>query len=177
MSRQTLLDEANDRGLPRRPEETFGFRLWQVMHAWQRRLEAALAPLDLTHMQFVILATTSWLSRCGETPSQTRIAGFAKVDRMMVSKILRLLEGKGYVVRGRHPDDPRANRVDLTRSGRVAVEQAIPLMWSAQEAFFGRLSEAGRGSLAAQLDALMALERGVPDVLQDGVLKHDAREH
>ena len=49
------------------------------------------------------------------------IAGFAKVDRMMVSKILRLLEAKGYVARTTHPDDPRANRVDLTRSGRAAV--------------------------------------------------------
>ena len=96
---------------------------------------------------------------------------------MMVSKILRLLEAKGYVVRTRHPDDPRANRVDLTRSGRAAIEQAIPLMWSAQEAFFGRLSEEGRRSLAEQLDALMAFERGVPDVLQDGALKHGAREH
>jgi DNA-binding MarR family transcriptional regulator len=177
MSRQIQLDDTEDRGPPRRPEETFGFRLWQVMHAWQRRLEAALAPLDLTHMQFVILATTSWLSRNGETPSQTRIAGFAKVDRMMVSKILRLLEAKGYVARTPHPADPRANRVDLTRSGRAAVEQAIPLMWSAQEAFFGRLSDAGRRSLGEQLDALMAFERGVPDVLQDDALRHGAREN
>ena len=50
-------------------------------------------------------------------------------------------------------------------------------MWSAQEAFFGRLSETGRRSLAEQLDALMAFERGVPDVLQDGALQHDVREN
>jgi DNA-binding MarR family transcriptional regulator len=156
--RQTQLADAKCPGLPVRPEETFGFRLWHVMHAWQRRLESALAPLDLTHMQFVVLATTSWLSRCGETPSQTRIAGFTKMDRMMVSKILRLLEGKGYIARTPHPDDPRANRVDLTRAGRAALDKAAPLALATQEAFFGRLGPEGRDALSTQLDALMALE-------------------
>ena len=97
-----------------RPSETFGYRLWHVSHAWQRRLEQALAPLDLTHLQFVVLAKTAWISREGEVPSQTRVAAEASMDRMMVSKVLRLLEAKGYVARAAHPDDPRANRVDLT---------------------------------------------------------------
>jgi MarR family transcriptional regulator, organic hydroperoxide resistance regulator len=141
-----------------RPAESFGFRLWHVTHAWQRRLETALAPLDLTHLQFVMLAATNWLSRQGETPSQTRIAGFTGIDRMMVSKILRLLEGKGYLIRDRHPDDPRANRVDLSPAGQAALAEAIPVTRATQEAFFGRLSPEGREALAAQLDALLALE-------------------
>lgn len=147
-----------------RPEETFGFRLWHVLHAWQRRLEGALAPLDLTHMQFVVLANTAWLARCGEVPTQTRIASYAKLDRMMASKILRLLEDKGYVERTPHPVDPRANRVDVTRLGRAALDDAIPIALATQEAFFGRLPAEGRACLAAQLDALLALEgcRPVP---------------
>jgi DNA-binding MarR family transcriptional regulator len=149
-----------------RPQETFGFRLWHVMHAWQRRLEAALAPLDLTHLQFVVLANTAWLLRQGETPSQTRLAAFAKIDRMMVSKILRLLEEKGYVVRREHPDDPRANRVDLTRSGRAALDRAVPIALETQTAFFGRLSPEGREALAQQLDTLLALEGCGPDAPQ-----------
>lgn len=140
------------------PEQTFGFRLWQILHAWQRRLEATLAPLDLTHIQFILLAATSWLSRNGGMPSQTRIAGFTKMDRMMVSKVLRLLEEKGYVARTPHPDDPRANRVDLTRAGRAALDKAFPLALVAQETFFGRLGPEGRDALSTQLDALMALE-------------------
>jgi MarR family transcriptional regulator, organic hydroperoxide resistance regulator len=141
-----------------RPSESFGFRLWHVTHAWQRRLETALAPLDLTHLQFVMLAATNWLSRQGETPSQTRIACFTGIDRMMVSKILRLLEGKGYLVRGTHPDDPRANRVALSPEGRAALAKAIPVARATQEAFFGRLPPEGREALATQLDSLLALE-------------------
>jgi DNA-binding MarR family transcriptional regulator len=143
---------------PCRPGETFGFRLWRIVHAWQRRLEGALAPLDLTHLQFVTLATIGWLSSQGDTPTQSRIAGFAKLDRMMLSKILRLLETKGYVVRRRHPKDRRAIRVELSPAGRAALEHAIPLALAAQEAFFGRLGAAGAADLSVQLDRLMALE-------------------
>ena len=141
-----------------RPAESFGFRLWHVTHAWQRRLEAALAPLDLTHLQFVMLAATNWLSSQGETPSQARIACFTGIDRMMVSKILRLLQGKGYLVRSTHPDDPRANRVELSEAGLAVLGRAIPVMRATQEAFFGRLPAEGRRALAEQLDALLAME-------------------
>ena len=141
-----------------RPEESFGFRLWHVLHAWQRRASAALAPLDLTHMQFVVLSITFWLAHLGETPSQSRIASFGQIDRMTLSNILRLLEDKGYVERRPHPDDPRANRVDLTQPGRAALLDAKRLMLATQEAFFGRLTADGQAALAGQLDALLRLE-------------------
>lgn len=141
-----------------RPQETFGFRLWHVLHAWQRRVEAALTPLALTHMQFVVLAITGWLAQEGETPSQSRIAGFGKIDRMTLSNILRLLEEKGYVARAPHPDDPRANRVDLTRTGRSALRRAKRLVAETQDRFFGRLAAGGRAALAEQLDLLLELE-------------------
>jgi DNA-binding MarR family transcriptional regulator len=140
------------------PASTFGYRLWHVHHAWQRRLEAALGKVDLTHMQFVVLAWTMRLITAGSVPSQTGIADAAGVDRMMVSKILRLLEGKGYVQRCCHPDDPRANRVDLTRSGHAALARALPILRATQEEFFGRLGAAGKKDLSVQLDRLLAFE-------------------
>lgn len=138
-----------------RPTETFGYRLWHVTHAWQRRLEAALAPLDLTHAQFVVLAKTAWIAHRGCVPTQARIAADAALDPMMVSKVVRLLETKGFLTRDRHPDDPRANRVDLSDSGRETLAAAVPLMRTTQESFFGRLTPEGRESLAAQLDILL----------------------
>jgi DNA-binding MarR family transcriptional regulator len=143
---------------PCRPSDTFGFRLWQIVHAWQRRLEDALAALDLTHMQFVALATVGWLSSQGETPNQNRIAAFAKLDRMMLSKILRLLETKGYVARNPHPTDRRAIEVELSSTGWTVLHQAIPLALKTQAAFFGRLGRDGTLALSTQLDRLMAFE-------------------
>ena len=145
-----------------RPEESFGFRLWHVLHAWQRRVEAVLAPFDLTHMQFVVLAITFWLAHLGEVPSQSRIASFGRIDRMTLSNVLRLLEDKGYVARSPHPDDPRANRVDLTRAGRATILAAKRIVDETQAAFFGRLTENGQAALAEQLDALLRLENCCP---------------
>ncbi len=141
-----------------RPQDSFGFRLWHVLHAWQRRVERVLAPVDLTHMQYVVLAITSWLAHQGETPSQSRIAGFGSIDRMTLSNILRLLEDKGYVERKPHPHDPRANRVDLTSAGRAAMVEARRIVHEAQHAFFGRLGPEGQAALAEQLDALLRWE-------------------
>ncbi len=154
-----------------RPEESFGFRLWHVLHAWQRRVDQALAPLDLTHMQFVVLAITHWLEDFGETPSQSRIASFGQIDRMTLSNILRLLEDKGYVLRRPHPEDPRANWVALTASGGTTVMEAKRRAAEIQDAFFGRLGQDGQAALACQLDALLRLERCAPGLADKPVTR------
>ena len=133
------------------PVRSFGFRLWHVQHAFMRRLEAALLPLGLTHMQFVVLRVADHLAQAGEQPTQARLAVGTATDRMMVSKVLRLLEGKGLVVRPVHPADARAHHVVLTEAGRRLVAQATPLALQAQSEYFGRL---GRGRLE-QVDAIL----------------------
>ena len=38
------------------PEHSPGFLLWQVSSLWRRKIETALYPLGITHVQFVLLA-------------------------------------------------------------------------------------------------------------------------
>ena len=140
------------------PLRTFGFRLWHVKHAWTRRMEAALAPLGLTHMQFVLLRATSYITDLGERPSQSHLASALATDRMTVSKVLRTLEAKGLISRRTHPDDPRAHLVELTEAGEDSVSQAVPLVLKAQDAFFGQLGPARMEQLGALLDALLAID-------------------
>lgn len=140
------------------PVRSFGFRLWHVQHAWARRLEAALAPLDLTHMQYVVLRAADYLARLGERPAQARLAECLATDRMMISKVLRLLENKGLVVRAVHPDDTRANHVVLTEAGRRTLGQALDLAMAAQDEFFGRLGTKHQAALGALLDELLSLD-------------------
>ncbi len=143
------------------PVSSFGFRLWHVQHAFMRRLEAALLPLGLTHMQFVVLRVADHLAQAGEQPTQARLAVGTATDRMMVSKVLRLLEGKGLVVRSVHPADARAHHVVLTAAGRRLVAQAIPLALQAQAEYFGSLSRGRLEQLDAVLDELLRLD-GIP---------------
>ena len=85
--------------MPLSPEDSPGFLLWHVTLRWQRAMVAALAPLDLTHVQFVLLATTWWLNERGEDPNQLTLARQAGTDVKMTSEVLRRLEAKGLIVR------------------------------------------------------------------------------
>ena len=140
------------------PRRSFGFRIWHLKHAWARHVEAALTPERLTHMQFVLLRTVQTLANAGHRPTQTRLSDVLATDRMTVSKVLRLLEQKGLLTRPVHPDDPRAHHVQLTSAGLAALDRAVPLVLSAQEAFFGRLGAQRLKEFGTMLDDLLSFE-------------------
>lgn len=140
------------------PARSFGFRLWHIQHAWTRRLEAALAPHGLTHLQFVLLRAVDWLVRTGERPTQARLAQKVVTDPMTVSKVLRLLERKGLIDRPVHPDDPRARHLLPTQAGVAALARALPAAIEAQRAYFGALGPEGEEQLSLLLDRLLVLD-------------------
>jgi len=141
---------------------SLGFLLWHTTLRWQRQVVAALRPLELTHVQFVLLAVLWWFVTVrGERPSQRALAEQAGTDRMMTSQVVRALEGKGLVVRRRHPDDSRALQLDLTPGGAQLAVKAITVVEAADHDFFAAARDADR--LRRELLALAALEgRPVP---------------
>ena len=99
------------------PDDSPGFLLWHVTLRWQRDMAAALAPLGLTHVQFVLLATTWWLNSDGQSPNQLGVARQAGTDVKMTSEVLRKLEAKGLIRREVDPADTRARRLLATEQG------------------------------------------------------------
>jgi len=137
----------------RQPADSPGLLLWRATLRWQRLIVAALKPLGLTHVQFVLLASTWWLtSVAGETPSQRRLAEHAGTDPMMTSQVLRALEAKGLITRGAHPDDSRARRIGVTRSGAGLAKRAVAVVEAADAEFFATVRDQ-----AALLDVLRRL--------------------
>jgi DNA-binding MarR family transcriptional regulator len=124
------------------PEDSSGYLLWQVVHLWQRQVGVALAKLDLTHLQFVLLAGIGWLTRSHDLLTQVRLAEFCKIDVMQVSQVARKLEIKKLVQRSEHPTDTRAKVLVLTAHGEAILEQAIPLIEHLDNAFFSRCDQA-----------------------------------
>lgn len=119
------------------PDESPGFLLWRVTLRWQRAMVAALRPVGLTHVQFVLLASAWWLTRiAGEKPSQRRLAEHAATDPMMTSQVLRVLETRGLVTRAADPDDSRALRVAVTERGAQLAQEAVRVVESADDQFF-----------------------------------------
>lgn len=43
-----------------KPEDSPGFLLWQTTMIWQRQIKRSLEPYDISHAQFVIMATLMW---------------------------------------------------------------------------------------------------------------------
>jgi DNA-binding MarR family transcriptional regulator len=121
------------------PGDSPGFLLWHATLRWQRAIAAALAPLGLTHVQFVLLASTWWLNRGGEDPSQIELAGYAGTDVKMTSQVLRSLERKGLIAREVDRDDARARRLRVTPAGARLAPRAIAEVEAVDAQFFAEV--------------------------------------
>jgi DNA-binding MarR family transcriptional regulator len=122
------------------PSESPGFLLWHATLRWQRGVAAALAPLGLTHVQFVLLACTWWLNEHGEQPTQVGLAAQAGTDVKMTSQVVRSLEQKGLVARTVDPDDTRARRLRVTRRGARLAPRAIDVVEQVDAEYFSDVS-------------------------------------
>ena len=117
-------------------EDSPGFLLWQVTTLWQRRIKKALEPYNLSHAQFVIMAVLLWFEEQGLERTQVAIASQSKLDKMTVSKSIKILISDGYIHRIEHLVDTRAKWVTLTDPGKTLLHQLIPIIESIDETFF-----------------------------------------
>jgi DNA-binding MarR family transcriptional regulator len=122
--------------MPTDPDDSPGFLLWHVTLRWQRDIAAALTPLGLTHVQFVLLACTWWLNHHDEDPNQLRVARQAGTDVKMTSQVLRTLEAKGLLTRTVDEADTRAKRLRVTDRGAALAERALTAVEEVDTAFF-----------------------------------------
>ncbi|MHB1687146.1 MAG: MarR family winged helix-turn-helix transcriptional regulator [Ignavibacteriaceae bacterium] len=123
------------------PEESSGFLLWQVTNLWQREIKKALEKYDLTHSQFVLLASILWFSQQKESVTQILLSSHTKIDPMTTSTVLRTLQRKGLLQRQEHSTDTRAKTVELTDSGQKIAKQAVKTVEKFDKEFFQPLGD------------------------------------
>ncbi|WP_437957061.1 MarR family winged helix-turn-helix transcriptional regulator [Sorangium sp. So ce119] len=121
------------------PKESAGFLLWQLSNAWHRRIRKELEAVDLTHVQFVLLAGIAWLNRTQSDVTQVDLARHTKIDVMTTSQVLRVLESRGLVLRKPHKHDARAKCMVLASESEALLKRAIKLVENADESFFAPL--------------------------------------
>jgi DNA-binding MarR family transcriptional regulator len=119
-------------------EDSPGLLLWQVNNQWQSAQRAALKPFDLTQMQWVLLASLTWLNASGPV-TQKQLSEHTASHPMMTSKVLRELERRGFVERAPHPEDGRARALAPTESGRALANKAVVAIEACDEQFFSVL--------------------------------------
>jgi DNA-binding MarR family transcriptional regulator len=120
------------------PDDSPGFLLWRASLEWRRSIERALAPLELTQPQFVVLAAIGWLTREGQPVRQADISRHTGIDANTMSQILRGLEKRKLASRRQHPRD-RGKFPRLTLSGQALVGRAVVVVEDVDHRFFGVL--------------------------------------
>lgn len=122
------------------PEESLGYLLWKVSLAWRSCLEGILQKYNLTHPQFVVLATTGWLTRQGQFTTQIEISRAVGLDPNTTSQILRGLEKKLLIKRKRFENE-RSKNPHLTQKGIELLAQAMPAVEEEDDKFFLKLTK------------------------------------
>lgn len=120
-------------------DDSSGFLLWQVTNLWQREIRKILEPLDLTHSQFVLLASIQWLTIQKTEITQILLSHHTKIDPMTTSQVLRTLLSKGLIERREHKTDTRAKVISITAKGSSIASEAVKAVEQFDKKFFSIL--------------------------------------
>jgi MarR family transcriptional regulator, organic hydroperoxide resistance regulator len=137
---------------------SMGYLVWHLSLRWQAQLSDELEPLGITPAQYAVLAHLHALSASGTKPNQRQLADVSSLEPMYVSKLARSLEAARLVSRTRHPTDPRAIQLSLTRRGVEVVTQARRIAARLDQqrlATFGGPSSEQAAQLNASLQVLL----------------------
>ncbi len=105
-------------------EESIGYLIRQAQLALHRTIDAKMADLDLTAMQWVpllIIAT-------GKGQTAAELSRCVCVDTSTMTRMLDRLEAKGVLVRKRSAEDRRVIYLELTEEGKRLAERVPHVM-------------------------------------------------
>lgn len=129
----------------RSPMDSPGFRFWQTFLQWQRQIDIALAPYNLTQQSFSILAVIGWLSEQNYQATQNSavrqkmIVEKSCVQKMQISLLLRKLEQGQLITVQPFLLDRRERLITLTPHGLRMLKEAIPLVEKEDKRFLTKV--------------------------------------
>ena len=127
------------------------FNLRKAARAVTQLYEAALAPSSIHATQFSVMVALALV----DGAPLSRVADGLVMDRTTLTRNLRPLQRRGWV-RIEAGEDRRERNLSLTRSGRAALERALPLWQQAQARLHEQIGDARWTRLLADLPGLVA---------------------
>ena len=132
--------------------EMLTFVLNKVTERVDRRVEAVIAPLELTFRQYGLLV---FLQLAGPR-AQVEISQQTGVDRTSVMREVDGLERRGLVRRDPDPNDRRRHSVVLTDAGEVLLARSLSEVKRVErEELYAPLSEQAQAQLLSLLRRLL----------------------
>ena len=127
---------------------------WNISLEVRRRLDRALAPLEMHSREFWLLA----IAGAGNV-SQHEIAGLCGLDPSSLVAVLDGLERRGWLRRQRNPRDRRIQWVQRTEAGDRLFHQALPRAQRAEAQQLAVLSAAQQRQLVAAMRKLVMISK------------------
>ena len=127
---------------------------WKIWLEARRRLDRALASLDLRSREFWLLA----IAGRGNV-SQHEIADVCGIDPSSLVAVLDGLERRGWLRRERNPRDRRIHWVQRTEAGDRLFARAVALAQRAEARQLAVLSAAQQRQLVAAMRKLAAISK------------------
>ncbi len=121
------------------PENNPGFLFWKVSNLWQRNVNAVLKKIELTHVQFMLLAGIARLGEEQKSIRQIQLASYTNIDVMMTSSVVRTLEKKKLITRVSDKEDSRAKCLSITDLGKKRLRKALKLVEKFDKKFFSTM--------------------------------------
>lgn len=134
-------------------DESLGFWVYRVhtqgTNALRRAFQAA--GYDVTPEQWGVLARL----REQEGTSQAQLGEKMLKDRHNITRILNLLEKRGYVKRKADEADKRVYRVFLTAAGRATQKELAPIVLNHRKSTFKGLGTKDRQAMRSLLERIV----------------------
>lgn len=124
-----------------KPNEQLGYLLTQVTFLKQRIVNAALKELDITYIQFIILAGTLELGSENGIVTQQVISDERRLDKAMVSNVVKTLVEKDLMTRSIHPVDKRSYTLSLTDIGIKKAIEGKKIALNIDDTFFSEIDK------------------------------------
>ena len=123
------------------PKEKLGYLFWQINMQWVRRVNQLVSRFDMTHTQLITLIATQWICSKKDEVIQQDLVEAIKIDRMLVSKMVKKNVEAGYLLKKSSESDSRVNVLELTRAGQEKIIEVFPIMLKAEQEFYSSLGE------------------------------------
>jgi DNA-binding MarR family transcriptional regulator len=116
--------------------DVLGYLLRLMSLIWHRRLNAELAKIDLTEMQFVLLTGLGWFMESRpDGVSQKELAESCGCSAALASQVLQKLHRKALIVIRNDARDGRARLVRLSEAGEQRLQAAVKVLETVDKDF------------------------------------------
>lgn len=123
------------------PTESVGLQVWAVYTQWHSEIQKILKPVGINHTQFVILASILWCLENQRAPTQTEIVQITSLDKMTLSKSLKILVSKELVTKVKDERDSRSFVLSFTSKGDALAKKSLQLIEDLDQEYFGSLGD------------------------------------